>query len=620
MDKDQRREIGAHYTSEENILKLINPLFMDGLRAEFDAAKKRASYQGLADIHEKIAGIRFLDPACGCGNFLMIAYRELRRLELDIVRAKRAMRGGEAKRQKGITKHTKGVDHSHLDMGAEFRVAIEQFGGIEVLPWPCQLARTGMWLMDHLMNMEASDELGQPYSRLPLTEGASIAEGNALQMDWEDVVPKGELSYILGNPPFVGYAYRTEAQHSDMDTIFGNQVRGHMDYVAAWFKKASAHILGTGIRAAFVATNSITQGEQAVRIWKPLFADGIRMDFAHRTFKWTNEARGKAAVHCVIVGFSHLGLKAEKVIFDGGRGTVVEQINPYLVAAPPVFVEPRGKPLCDAQAMCMGNMPRDGGHLILSEEEREMLIEAEPNAKKYIRRYYMGDDFINDIKRWCLWLADCPPSELKRMPLVLQRVERVRRMRMESRAASTRQKAGAPALFGQMGSMANGSDYLAVPKVSSERRDYIPMGFLGADTVPGDKLFVLPNASLYHFGVLTSSAHNAWARAVCGRLKSDYSYSSTIVYNNFPWPEAGEKQKAEIERLARGILDAREMFPGASLADLYDPLTMPKELLGAHKALDRAVMKLYGFKKGAAEADMVAALMERHQRLVSPKK
>ncbi|WP_461251934.1 type IIL restriction-modification enzyme MmeI, partial [Treponema sp. R8-4-B8] len=427
-----------------------------------------------------------------------------------------------------------------------------------------------------------------------MTASPSIVISNALPIDWETIVPKSELSYILGNPPFVGYAWRTEEQHKDMDLIFQNELRGHMDYVACWYKKASKYIQNTSIRAAFVSTNSICQGEQVTRLWKPITDCGIRLDFAYRTFRWSNEAKGKAAVHCVIIGFSMAGLDKNKTIFEDNKSWTVEQINPYLVAAPYIYIEQRNNPLCKVPTMSMGNMPRDGGNLLLSKDERDNLIKCEPLAKKYIRGFSMGDEFINNIPRYCLWLKDCPPNELKKMLIVIKRVEKVRQLRLESKASSTRKKANTPALFGQISNMTDNVNYIAVPKVSSERRKYIPIGFLDMTCIPGDKLFVIPNSTLYHFGIIISNMHMAWMKSVCGRLKSDYSYSNTIVYNNFPWPNPTEKQKSEIEKLAQAVLDARKQFPNASLADLYDPLTMPKELLKAHQKLDKAVETAYG--------------------------
>ncbi|MCL2075210.1 MAG: class I SAM-dependent DNA methyltransferase [Betaproteobacteria bacterium] len=624
MDKDKRREFGAHYTSEENILKLINPLFMDDLWREFEQVKIDAVR--LNRFHEKISRLKFLDPACGCGNFLLIAYRELRLLELAILKMKVAS------------------GQKFLDLSPLLKVSVEQFYGIELEGFPCQIAEVGMWLMDHLMNLRVADSFGMYFARLPLSESAHIVNGNALRIDWEEVVPKHELSYILGNPPFVGYSNQSDEQKADVLSVYvdGNgrpfKNAGKIDYVAAWYYKAAEYMQDMQIRAAFVSTNSITQGEQVAAVWKPLFEMfGVRIDFCYRTFKWSNEAKGKAAVHCVIVGFSQgeagggeaVGVLSDfdraangsptardRIIYDtDGTRIPARNINPYLVDAPTILIENRTKPLCDAPEMIAGGKPTDGGHLILSEEERDSLVRAEPNSQKYIRRYYMGDDFINNIKRYCLWLVGCPPNELRNMPSVIERVERVRQMRLGSKKPATRAKAETPMLFDEIRKI-EGDSYVAIPKVSSERRKYIPIGFLAVDNIPGDMLFVVSKMGLYGFGILTSNVHMSWTHTICGRLKSDYRYSNTIVYNNFPWPDASDEQKANIEKLAKAILDARALFPESSLADLYDPLTMPPNLLKAHNNLDRAVMKLYGFAKDMTEAEIVAALMERCKKLV----
>jgi len=605
MEGIERREIGAHYTSEENILKLIDPLFMDGLREEFSRAKK--SQKTLADFHNKLAGMKFLDPACGCGNFLIVAYRELRRLEIEVVRE-----------ELRLSKKT--TDHRLLDIRSHFLVTVEQFHGIELLPWPCQLAMTGMWLMDHLMNMEASDEFGDYYARLPLTKGATIVEGNALRIEWESVVPKGELSFVMGNPPFVGYSNQNEGQKADMLAVClgrdGKPIKnaGKMDYVAAWYYRAARLIQGTQIRAAFVSTNSITQGEQAAAVWRPLMeAYGVHIGFARRTFKWTNEARGRAAVHCVIVGFGAEN-GAEKAIYDEGKRTPAGNINPYLVDAENFFIENRGYPICDVPELISGNRPADGGHLIIEDDDLEAFVKADPLSKKFIKRFMMGDEFINNRPRWCLWLVGVSPAEMRSMPKVMERVTACKKDREVSPDEGRRKLADKPALFRETN---NPDRYIAVPKVSSENRRYIPIGFLDGATIPGDKLFAVPGAGLYHFGVLTSIVHMAWTRAVCGRLGVSYSYSRNIVYNNFPWPEADEKQRADIENLAQTILDTRAKYPGSSLADLYDPVTMPPDLLKAHRALDAAVMRLYGYGKDMAEAEIVADLMGRYVKLTS---
>jgi len=605
MDAKQRREFGVHYTSEENILKLINPLFMDELWAEFD--KVKTNEKALDAFHNKIARLKFLDPACGCGNFLIITYRELRTLELEVLKMKF-----------GVTDQRSMIQ---VQLANEMRVSVEQFYGIEVENFPCQIAQVGMWLIDHQMNMRVSDEFGEYYARLPLSQSATIVNANALRIDWESVVSKYELSYILGNPPFVGYKYQTDEQRVDMQAVYldsnGKPLKtaGKIDYVAAWYYKAAKYLQNTHIRAALVSTNSITQGEQVTSAWKPLFdMFGIHIDFAYRTFKWQNEAKGKAAVHCIIVGFS-VKSGVEKVIYDGEEKIVASNISPYLIDAPNVFIENRKKPLHDVPELTDGNRPTDGGNLIIEGKDYDDFIASEPSAIPYIKRYMMAREFLHNEDRYCLWLVGCPPNELKKMPNVMKRIDMVRQFRQASTKKATQNFAETPTVFQEIRHPS--SDYAVIPFTSSERRKYIPIGFLTSDTVAGaGGLFIVHDATLYHFGILTSNVHMAWTRAVCGRLKSDYRYSSTLVYNNFPWPQADEKQQAEIEKLAQAVLYARANYPDSSLADLYDPLTMPPDLLKAHQNLDRAVMKLYGFPiKNFTEADCVAALMELYQKL-----
>jgi len=589
MDGAERREIGAHYTSEENILKLINPLFMDALWEEFARAKKKASPKAIADFHAKLVGLKFLDPACGCGNFLIIAYRELRRLELDVVREEMRL--------------SKGNGHKLLNIETHFKVGVEQFYGIEILPWPCQIAMTGMWLMDHLMNMEASEEFGEYYDRLPLGRGASIVCGNALRLDWEGIVPKMELDCILGNPPFGGARLMAPSHKKDMEIVFGDTPSsGNLDYVAAWYKKAADYMEDTGIRAAFVSTSSINQGEQAGLLWGPLMGRGLTINFGVQSFKWESKAKGRAAVHCVIVGFR----------YDNG---VEKKLNSYLEEAPAFFLKRRQKPICDVPEIGIGNKPIDGGNYLFTEDEMKEFVRAEPLAKKWFRPWVGADEFINGYFSYCLWLGDCPPSELRKMPLCMERVEAVKAYRLASKSGGTVKIASEPTSF-HVENMPD-IDYLLIPSVSSEKRGYIPMGFMHHKTLASNLALIIPGATLYHFGILTSSVHMAWTRAVCGRLKSDYRYSKDIVYNNFPWPDATDAQKAKIEELAQGVLDARGMFRGNSLSDLYDPLAMPRELLKVHKALDRAVMKLYGFGKEPKEADIMAKLIEMHKKLVA---
>jgi hypothetical protein len=502
----------------------------------------------------------------------------------------------------------------------ELKVGVEQFYGIEIEDFPCEVARVGMWLMDHLMNCHASKELGQYFVRLPLVQSATIIHGNALRIDWESIVPKEELAFIVGNPPYGGYSYQTKQHKEDLILVFtdkdGKPMKdaGKMDYVAAWYYKAAQMMQGTQIRTAFVSTNSITQGELVAAIWKPLFEQfGIHIDYAYRTFKWTNEAKGKAAVHCVIIGFSLVDRK-EKVIFDGEEKTVVNNINPYLVDAENILVESRRKPLCDVPEMQKGSQPTDGGNLIIEADEYDDFIVNEPNAKQYIRCFLGADEYINNLPRYCLWLVGVSPGDLRKMPFVMARIEKVRQMRLASRKEATRNSAKIPTLFQE--NRQPDANYIIIPSVSSERRDYVPIGFMDKDTIVSNLVLIIPNATLYHFGILTSNVHMAWMRAVCGRLKSDYRYSGSIVYNNFPWPDATDLQKANIEKSAQTVLDARAKFPDNSLADLYDPLTMPPELLKAHQTLDRNVMKLYKFPaKDTSESGIVAKLMERYQVL-----
>ena len=713
MDKAQRRELGAHYTSEENILKLINPLFMDELWQEFDRVKTDPTQ--LDRFHEKISGLKFLDPACGCGNFLIITYRELRVLELEVLKMK------------------VGSSQYMLDIDRLLKVNVEQFYGIELEDFPCQIAQVGMWLMDHLMNLRVAEQFGVYVARLPLTQSAHIVNGNALRLDWKMVVPKGELSYILGNPPFLGYSNQNEEQKSDILSVYLDKngksfkAAGKLDYVAAWYYKAAEYLSGTKIRAAFVSTNSITQGEQVVIVWSPLFdMFGIHIDFAYRTFKWSNDATGKAAVHCVIIGFSATNNNRKYIFEDMTNSLMIEMvrrinnnpyfqiiqntvknqtlqsiqkmadnpvwkvannsiyqaiqkmannpvyqsiqkvadnpvwkiannpayqaiqkmvnnpayqaiqkmadnpvwkmansqvyqgimsaannISPYLVDAPTIFVESRKTPLCDVPLMMTGNRPADGGHLIIEDDDLADFIKADPLSEKYIRRFMGSEEFINNKKRWCLWLVGISPDDLRRMPEVMKRIAACKKDREYSSDEGRRKLATTPMLFREQ--VTSEKDFIVIQAVSSERRSYVPIGFLPPSIIVSNLVTLIPNATLYHFGILTSSVHMAWVRAVCGRLKSDYRYSKDIVYNNFPWPDATDEQKVGIEKLARGILDARMQFPESSLADLYDPLTMPPELVKAHQNLDRAVMKTYGFKNSMTEAQCVAALMGRYK-------
>ncbi|MGL6225502.1 MAG: class I SAM-dependent DNA methyltransferase [Thermoguttaceae bacterium] len=592
MNEERRREVGAHYTSEDNILKLLNPLFLDDLRAKFDRIKTDTKL--LDKFHNEIAGLKFFDPACGCGNFLIVAYRKLRELELEILKMKLGR-----------------IRQKRLDISSLLKVSIEQFYGIEIEDFPCEVARVGMWLADHQMNLLVAEEFGQYFARLPLIKSATIIHGNALRIDWESLVPKDELSYIMGNPPYVGFTYMNTAQKEDMMTIFPKTK--NLDYVSAWYMKTADYVQNTRVECAFVSTNSICQGETLAALWKKVLNKNISVNFAYRPFRWSNEAKGKAAVHCVIIGFAVFP-KKEKVLFDGERKTVASHINPYLIDAPDIMVESRSTPLCDVPHMVYGNKPADGGHLIIEAEDYDTFVVAEPTAIKYIKCLMGADEYLNNKKRYCLWFVGVSPLELRKMPKVMERIDQCRQSRQSSIAVAIRKFAETPALFAQVTQPA-GVDYIVVPRTSSERRKYIPIGFLTSETIVSDAVQIIPGATLYHFGILTSSIHMSWMRAVCGRLEMRYRYSKDIVYNNFPWAKVTAKQKVEIETLAQSVLDARTKFPESSLADLYDPLTMPKELLKAHERLDRAVMKLYGFGKDFAESQIVAALMKRYQTL-----
>lgn len=610
MDAQLRRNLGAHYTSEKNIMKLIGPLFMDALWAEFKRIKNQSAK--LKAFHERLGTLHFLDPACGCGNFLVISYREVRLLELEVIKRL----------------YAKETQQLSLDAISQYvKVDVDQFHGIEIEEWPAQIAQVAMWLIDHQMNLLVGEAFGQAVVRIPLVKSANIVHGNALQLDWNEVLPAERCSYVLGNPPFLGHHYQSAEQKADQAAVMQDiPARGVIDFVANWYVKAAGYLQANrSIRCAFVSTNSITQGEQVGLLWPFLLSRGIKIHFAHRTFQWSNDASGQAAVHCVIVGFG-LGDVARKLIFDYAHlkadPNLIEarNINPYLVDAPDITVTNRSSPISDVPKMSWGNKPTDGGHLILSPDERRELLEKEPGAAPFIRRYMSGGDFIKGIERYCLWLPDADPQTIKALPGVRRRVEAVREMRLASKAASTREFAKFPTRFRQIAQP--DSDYLAIPEVSSERRSYIPIAFLSSDVICSNKIQFVPNASTYHFGVLTSAMHMAWMRTVCGRLESRYSYSNTIVYNNFPWPEDATKaQRDGVSKCAQGVLDARAAFSGASLADLYDPLSMPPELVKAHQALDRAVDKAYvpsgGKKAWASDSERVAFLFEMYQRLTS---
>lgn len=604
MDTTARRNLGAHYTSETNILKLIGPLFLDELKAEFQRVKRNRNQ--LFEFLKKLSRLTFFDPACGCGNFLVIAYRELRLLELEVLRQVRQS------------------DQMLLDVFELIGVNVDQFYGIEIEEWPARIAEVALWLTDHQMNLKVSEEFGLYFARLPLKKAPHIVHGNALQVDWKEVIAPERLSYLLGNPPFLGKSLQSEGQKAELAAVFYDlKGAGVLDYVACWYRKAAEYMVeNPQITGAFVSTNSITQGEQVGVLWPDLFRRGFKIHFAHRTFQWNSEARCKAAVHCVIVGFG-LQDSVEKWLFDYDtpksepHAVRASNINPYLVDAPDLFLEKRRCPILPkAPAIVFGNMPNDGGNLLLSPQARNELLAAEPRSTRWLRRVVGSEEFINGIERWCLWLVGISPDDLRSMPAVVKRIEAVKEQRLRSTRSTTRELANKSALFGEIRQPT--TSFLAIPEVSSESRQFIPIGFLTPNWVVTNKLYTVSDATSYHFGILTSTMHMAWTRAVCGRLKSDYQYSAGIVYNNYPWPDPTEKQQAAIETAAQGVLDARAHFPSATLADLYDPLTMPPELVKAHQTLDRSVDAAYGKTAFKSEAERVAFLFERYQQLTAP--
>ena len=603
LNPETRRSGGMHYTSIENIHKLIDPLFLDGLKAEFAEIKEitvdRTRKAKLESFQMKLAGLKFLDPACGSGNFLTETYISLRRLENETLSL---LHRGQIM----------------LDVGDPIQVSIGQFYGIEINDFAVTVAKTALWIAESQMMKETEDVVHMSLDFLPLKSYANITEGNALRLDWESVVPKHELDYIMGNPPFVGASMMTKTQKDEAVAVFGKGKRiNSIDYVGAWYHKAAALMQGTNSRAAFVSTNSITQGEQVAPLWdKLLNLYHIHIDFAHRTFKWNSEAKEKAAVHCVIIGFSIVGNTQPKYIYTNGVASQpAKNINPYLIDAPDVLIYSRGAALCAVPRMTAGNKPSDGGNLILSQEERDALIAKDESISSCVRRYVGSKDFINnDEVRYCLWLKGVSPALYRKNAEVMRRLEAVKQMRLASSAAPTRALAEKPYLF--FSTPQTDSNYLCIPEVSSERRRYIPIGFMDKSVIASNKLLIAPDATLYHFGVLTSNVHMAWTRTVCGRLKSDYQYSGATVYNTFPWPNFSEEQQEKIERTAQAILDARARYPESSLADLYDELTMPPELRKAHQDNDRAVMQAYGFSvRDMTESICVAELMRMYQSL-----
>lgn len=613
LNPETRRSGGMHYTSIENIHKVIDPLFLDELKAELDEIcanpVERTRTAKLRVFQRKLASLTFLDPACGSGNFLTETYLSLRRLENKI-----------------LVKLSHGQVTMYSASESPIQVSISQFYGIEINDFAVTVAKTALWIAESQMMKETEKILLVPLEFLPLKTNAFIVEGNALRVDWESVVPKSKLNYIMGNPPFVGYSLQSKEQKSDILSIYVDEkgkpykTAGKIDYVAGWYYKAAKLMQNTPIRTAFVSTNSITQGEQVAGVWKPLFEQfGIHIDFAYQTFRWDSEASAKAHVHCVIVGFSVAVNTNSKKLFIGDKLHLSNNINAYLMDAPNVFIESRNTPLNGVLSMSSGGKPVEGGYYIFTDDEKNAFLKKEPSAQTYFRKFVGSDDFINGYTRWCLWLHDVSPSDIRKLPECMKRVNSVHDYRLESKKAATRAAAATPMSFMEIKRPVG--KFLIVPEVSSQRRKYVPLGFSDKEMICSNKVRFVSNATMYHFGILTSNVHMAWMRAVCGRLKSDYSYSINVVYNNFPWPTPTEQQKAKIEQTAKAILDARALYPDSSLADLYDDLTMPPELRKAHQANDRAVMDAYGFIKGTAartsESACVAELMKLYQQKVS---
>ena len=609
LNPDTRRKGGMHYTSIENIHKVIDPLFLDDLREELkeiqDITVTKTRKDKLRIFQDKLAHLTFLDPACGSGNFLTETYLSLRRMENDVLRSL--------------------TDQMSLfgDSKNPIKVSIGQFYGIEINDFAVTVAKTALWIAESQMMKETTDIIHHEIDFLPLKSYANITAGNALRMDWEEVVPKDKLNYIMGNPPFIGYSLQSKEQKEDIRAIYVDEkgkpykTAGKIDYVSGWYFKAAQMMEKNTIHTAFVSTNSITQGEQVAGVWKPLYERfNVHIDFAHRIFIWNSEANDKAHVHCVIVGYSTAASTKPKKLFSDDSFHIVENINAYLTDAPDIFIESRKKPLCNALVMTTGNRPADGGHLIIEANDYDDFIAREPQAKKYIKQLTGATEFINNKERWCLWLVDANISELRKMPLVLERIEACKQDRLNSPDKGRQKLADTPMIFRET---INPSSYIIVPRVSSERRRYIPLGFLDDTIIPTDSATIIENASNYEFGILTSNIHMAWMRAVAGRLKSDYRYSKDIVYNNFPWPHPTEAQKAKIEETAQGILDARAQHAHASLADLYDDTFMPSDLRKAHQENDKAVAAAYGLNKNSpefkSESACVAMLMRMYQAL-----
>jgi hypothetical protein len=615
MDATERRQIGAHYTAEKNILKLIRPLFLDELRAEFEAAKADKSTRRsarLEALHQKLSTLTFFDPACGCGNFLVITYREMRQLELEILLEIHRNELSE-------TQHEFPFDVTKLS-----RVDVDQMYGIELEEFPARIAEVALWLTDHQANIALSEAFGQLYRRIPLNKSPHIVCANALQIDWKTVLSPEKCSYILGNPPFVGKHLMTNEQGKQLDEVWRNvRGSGFLDFVTAWYALASEYSAGKKIVSAFVSTNSICQGEQAAIFWQEMFRRfNTKIHFAHQSFRWESEARGKAHVHCVIIGFANFDITEKKlfessVVTEDSTVAIVSNISPYLVEGNDTVLPIRRTPICEVPPIVNGNKPADGGHLIIESSDKAVFINENPNVAPYVRRLLSADQYINGADRWVLWLLDAPPELIRNNNGLRERIENVRKFRLASPKESTKKMANKPTLFDQIRQPTE--SYILIPRHSSENRRYVPFGYFGPEVIISDSCTAVPGASLYHLGSLSSSVHMAWMRQVCGRLESRYRYSNKIVYNNFPWPmDATEAQRAKVEEAAQAVLSAREQFPASTLADLYDPVTMPPALAKAHEQLDRAVDRCYRKDPFLHDRQRVEHLFALYEQLTAP--
>ena len=601
LNPETRRSGGMVFTSVENIRKVIDPLFLDDLKAELEEIKaitvSRTRDAKLRAFQKKLAGLRFFDPACGSGNFMTLSYACIRALENEVISLLNR-------------------DQIVMDVGNPIQVSISQFYGIEINDFAVTVARTALWIAESQMMKATEDVVHMQLDFLPLKTAANIVEGNALRMDWESVVPKHELNYIMGNPPFVGKKEQSKEQKKELMAVWENaKGTGNLDYVTGWYKQAAKLMAGSNIRAAFVSTNSITQGEQVPVFWKPMLDMGAHIDFAYRTFRWDSEASAKAHVHCVIIGFSFSSRNVRPVLFvSETQSETADNINPYLLNAPSVLVESRSKSICNALPILYGSMPIDDGHLILEKADVDEILAESAGNEKYIRQYVGGAELIHGKTRWCLWLKGASPKEILQSKIITERIRLTAEFRKSSKRPQTLALAETPSLFGEI--RQPDTDMIAIPKVSSERRRYIPISYVTPDIIVNGSALIVPGAKLYHFGVLCSNVHMSWMRTVAGRMKSDYQYSGNIVYNNFPWPNPTNAQRAKIEKTAQAILDARALYPDSSLADLYDETAMPPELRKAHQNNDRAVMEAYGFSvRDMDESKCVAELMKMYQRL-----